>query len=444
MCGMVIFIKWGSFDLNKKIYENIPNEMKLKNSMLQKMEKNPPRKSKKFKSFKKGLGIRKKRTNKSVIIKNLNIENRIKLELNCNNENDNNLSRNFYNSIKRTTNKLKSNNPRINRKFKSQKLNIGQNSILIDRDSDKSESIRSKSLLNYIKKKKISKKESSLRKRSSSFLFKNESNEKILNNITTNRKKSTIYAKNQSIKNKNGQNLYNLFNNDDDSVDAKELNTIPYTQALRIDNRSFFQILLSVLAHEIEIVDIFYYRNPFSHLSIILSLYIFECCLDLTLNCLLYTDDVVSEKYNNNGSIQFFTSLSLSFMSNIFAGIIAYILGKLAGYAEILEFIIKDASFEREYYLIIAKYKKYIILKLSFFYIIQFIINLGMCYYLMIFCTVYHNTQGSILINYIIGIAQSIAISAGLTITISLIRYLSLKNKWKNIYNTSKYFFEKF
>ena len=203
-------------------------------------------------------------------------------------------------------------------------------------------------------------------------------------------------------------------------------------------------MLLSVLAHEIDIVDIFYYRNPFSHLSIILSLYIFECCLDLALNCLLYTDDVVSEKYNNNGSIKFFTSLSLSFMSNIFAGIIAYILGKLAGYEDFLEFIIKDVSFEREYYLNIAKFKKYIVLKLSFFYLLQFIINLGMCYYLMIFCTVYHKTQGSIMINYIIGIAQSIAISSGLTIIISLIRYLSLKNKWEYIYNTSKFFFEKF
>ena len=62
----------------------------------------------------------------------------------------------------------------------------------------------------------------------------------------------------------------------------------------------------------------------------------------------------------------------------------------------------------------------------------------------MIFCTIYHKTQGRIMINYIVGIAQSIAISVGLTIIISLIRYLSLKNKWKYIYNTSKYFFEKF
>ena len=203
-------------------------------------------------------------------------------------------------------------------------------------------------------------------------------------------------------------------------------------------------MFLSVLAHEIEIVDIFYYRNPYNHLSLVLSIYIFELCLDLTLNCLLYTDDVVSEKYNNNGSIEFFTTLSLSFMSNIFANIIAFIVGKLAGYEGVLEMIIKNVIKKKEYFLNIIKFKKYLTLKMTGFFIIQFIINLGMCYYLMIFCTVYHNTQGSILVNYIVGIAESMIISLALTIFTSLTRYLSLKNKWRSIYYTSKYFFENF
>ena len=203
-------------------------------------------------------------------------------------------------------------------------------------------------------------------------------------------------------------------------------------------------MFLSVLAHEIEIVDIFYYRNPYKHLSLVLSIYLFELCLDLTLNCLLYTDDVVSEKYNNNGSIEFFTTLSLSFMSNIFANIIAFIVGKLAGYDGVLEMIIKNVIKKKEYFLNIIKFKKYLTLKMTGFFIIQFIINLGMCYYLMIFCTVYHNTQGSILVNYIVGIAESMIISLALTIFTSLTRYLSLKNKWRSIYYTSKYFFENF
>ena len=203
-------------------------------------------------------------------------------------------------------------------------------------------------------------------------------------------------------------------------------------------------MLLSVLAHEIEIVNIFYYRNKYMQLSITLSIYIFELCLDLTLNCLLYTDDVVSQKYNNNGSIKFFTSLSLSFMSNIFASIISFIVGKLANYAEVLEFIIKDVILKKDYFLSIIKFKKYVVIKLIVFYLVQLIVNSCMCYYLMIFCTVYHKTQGSIMINYAMGIAESMIISFGLTIIISLLRYLSLINRWKPIYNSSKYLFENF
>ena len=60
------------------------------------------------------------------------------------------------------------------------------------------------------------------------------------------------------------------------------------------------------------------------------------------------------------------------------------------------------------------------------------------------FCTVYHKTQGSIMLNYLIGIAESIEISVGLSIITSLIRFLSIRNKWKSMYYTSKFFFEKF
>ena len=67
-----------------------------------------------------------------------------------------------------------------------------------------------------------------------------------------------------------------------------------------------------------------------------------------------------------------------------------------------------------------------------------------MCYYLMIFCTVYHNTQGSIMINYLTGVAESMIISFALTLITSIMRTIGLKCGVKSIYYTSKYFFENF
>ena len=186
-----------------------------------------------------------------------------------------------------------------------------------------------------------------------------------------------------------------------EKIEKKDLNELTYNQALRIDKRNYFQMFLSVIFHEIKIISIFYYKHPYEHLSIILSLYIFELCLDLTLNGLLYTEDVISEKYNNNGSIKFFTTLSLSFISNIISSIISYFLSKLIQYADFLELIIKYIPHESKYFLNISKFKKLLCIKLTFFFLIENLMSLAMCYYLMIFCTVYHSTQRSIMINYL-------------------------------------------
>ena len=158
----------------------------------------------------------------------------------------------------------------------------------------------------------------------------------------------------------------------------------------------------------------------------------------------IYTDDVVSQKFHNNGSIEFITSLSLSFISNIFSSLISSILGKLANYDEVLENIIKNAVIRRSYFLYIVKFKEYVLLKIILFFIVEIIINIYICYYMIIFCFVYQKSQGSIMINYIIGIAESILISLFLAIIISFLRYLSIIKKMKSFYNTSRYLFENF
>ena len=229
----------------------------------------------------------------------------------------------------------------------------------------------------------------------------------------------------------------------DKSIDKKEINHVPYTQALRIDNRDYLEMFLSILANEIKIISIFYYKNPLVHLSLTTSIYLFESLLDLTLNSFLYTDDYISEKYKN-GNLKFVTSILLSLMSNIVSSIIIYYVIGLAEYTELLEMIMSHIVEKKFYFLNIAKFKKYLYIKLAIFYSLQTLSNLCMCYYLTIFCIIYHQTQGSIMINYLTGIAQSLAISLILSLIASFLRYAGLKNKIKYLYNTSKYLFEKF
>jgi len=237
-------------------------------------------------------------------------------------------------------------------------------------------------------------------------------------------------------------NYERLIDIKDDEVDKNEINNVPFRQALRIDKRSVWQILISVFANEIGFLNLFLYRNPYSHLSLTISIYLFELLLDLTMNCFLYTDDVVSEKYHNNGELSMITSLSLSFISNIVSSIIVFIISKLTNYAEIIDAIIKDVKNRKMYIQNINRLFKYIKIRLGLFYSFQLGLIIIMTYYLFIFCTVYHQTQGSIMINYIIGALTSFGISCGLTIIITFLRVFSIKKKINLMYNISKYLYE--
>ena len=400
---IVIFIIFGMKKINRIIYENTPSKEKLIKIMKEQVKK----------------------------------QNNLKKKNNLlQNPPKNNYLKNYF---KEDTESMgKTNNNCIGQ---DQKINIINNNI----------NYRRRSIVSKSQKIKF-KKQFSLKPISQESIKNLVSDESKPKEASDNMNKFNIYLERASSKKytKNKNNIINNLNEiinratNDEEVNKKELNNIPFTQALRIDKRNYLEIFFSILAHEIDIVNIFYYKNIYSNLSIAFSIYVFETYLELTLNCILYSEDVVSEKYNNNGSIKFFTSLSLSFISNIISAIISNIVGSLADYGEFIELIIKDAIDKNQYFYNISKFKKYLALKLSGFYLIQTILNALMCYYLVIFCTIYNNTQISILINYIVGVIQSLIYSLVLSLLISLVRFISIKYKWKEMYNTSKFLFEKF
>lgn len=68
----------------------------------------------------------------------------------------------------------------------------------------------------------------------------------------------------------------------------------------------------------------------------------------------------------------------------------------------------------------------------------------SMTYYITIFCIIYSKTNLSILINYIFGILESMAFTFGLTVIITIMRFLSIKYKCITIYRSSQYLNDKF
>jgi hypothetical protein len=261
------------------------------------------------------------------------------------------------------------------------------------------------------------------------------------NNLIKKRNKKRKKSNKIKFRNKeeNETNVYNIIYADDDSIDKKDLNDVPYSQALRIDNRSIWEMFLYTFANKIEIINIFFYRNKYVHLSMTLSIYLFSLFLDIVMNCFLYSDDVVSEKYHNDGRLKFFTSLSLSLASNIISSIITFYMKKLGEYSDFLEILIRDITYVKYYYINIIRFRKYFKLKLSIFYLIQFMMYILMTYYITIFCIIYSKTQISFMINYCYGVIESFAISLELSLIISIMRYIGLKNKNIKIYRPSQY-----
>jgi len=109
-----------------------------------------------------------------------------------------------------------------------------------------------------------------------------------------------------------------------------------------------------------------------------------------------------------------------------------------------VEAILKNVKDKIKYFYNIFRIFKYIKLRLGLYFFLELIFILVMTYYLFIFCTVYHQSQISITINYIVGALTSLAISAGLTVIITILRIISLNYRSKKLYNISRFIYDKF
>ena len=164
------------------------------------------------------------------------------------------------------------------------------------------------------------------------------------------------------------------------------------------------------------------------------------------MNAIFYTDEIVSEKYHNNGELDFFTTLFLSLASNIAVNIIMIFINSLISYREYLSLFFKEINYKNSYSYIVTfkKINKIMIIKVFFFYLSSLILSAFSMIYILIFCQIYKKSQNSLLINYVIGLVESFAYSVGISLIICILRYISIKYKLIHIYRTSVYLNTKF
>ena len=166
--------------------------------------------------------------------------------------------------------------------------------------------------------------------------------------------------------------------------------------------------------------------------------YILSLLIDLFLNAFLYTDEVVSNKYHNNGQLDLIVSLTLSILSNIISSIICNFLNFSRGVEERLDQIMEIKK-EFSYLFALNKFIKLIKIKAMLYFLLEILIICFSFYYIIIFCIIYSNSQISLLTNYLMSLVESLALTIIICIFITITRKMGINYLNKNIYNTSKY-----
>ena len=235
------------------------------------------------------------------------------------------------------------------------------------------------------------------------------------------------------------ENSYEKEQEEETTFESGELNVLPYEPALIYDKRNIFIIFYNELICQMDLINIFFFRNPLDLFQICLSSYLFSFCIDITFNSILFSDDVISQKYNNNGKMNQYSSLALSIISSIISSLISQIVNHLISYSLLIEKILKEKNFSCNFWKKMNKYIKAVKLRLFFYCIIQLMLTLFCLLFNSLFCNIYKGSQGNWIMDFILGIGLSLLYTLGISVFVSIIRFTSLKCKCKYLYNVSMY-----
>ena len=222
-----------------------------------------------------------------------------------------------------------------------------------------------------------------------------------------------------------------------DSKEKEDLNELPYGSAIKNDKRNIFEIFYSIIILKIELINILFFSQR-NFRIILISEYILSLLINFFFNTLLYSDEVISNKYHNNGELDFFVTLVLTILSNIISSIICYYLNYAAKFEDLLE-LIKEIKIKSYYFMNVFRFLK--LLKIKFFILlISQILAICCCfYYIIIFFIVYTTCKKSLIINFITSLVEGLILSFVISLIVAILRKISIKCLNKHIYNTSKY-----
>ena len=153
------------------------------------------------------------------------------------------------------------------------------------------------------------------------------------------------------------------------------------------------------------------------------------------MNDLLFSDDIISERYDNKGSLNPLTTYTLTILSNILGSIISYIAVKLTTFVPFLELLAREKMKEQDYVEQLKIMLKIIKCRLIVYFIYEFVMMSTYLYFLSAFCSVYKASQWNWFTNGITSNFISFLFTLGLTFLITIFRFCGLYFNSEKMYN---------
>ena len=158
-------------------------------------------------------------------------------------------------------------------------------------------------------------------------------------------------------------------------------------------------MFVNIFKMKIEIIVILFYPEKFTNILLKLSTYFLDLLFNYFMNALLYSDEIISHKYHNNGKLDLIVSISISLISNIISSIIICIIKFFTSYNEYFILLVKEIKHKDNYFLIFNRLYKLVKIKVMIYFIFSFILSIIITYYLFIFNLIYKKSQISLLTN---------------------------------------------
>lgn len=149
-----------------------------------------------------------------------------------------------------------------------------------------------------------------------------------------------------------------------ESDDRINLDICEYKKAIQLENRTPLRFFIFLFLSKLDLITILFFREQYQLVSVSLTNFFFALFFDFAMNAVVFSDDVIAEKYHNKGSISIWTTFALTIASNFLSYIVAAMAKRLTNYSTVLELMIENMNRDNHFYIKGKKVLEFIRIKL--------------------------------------------------------------------------------